>query len=241
MKRLLLVLCGVLCSLPVSAAVTVRNVTKLTGTGTSPTAVEPTGCTSGDMLVALAESDTSAITQPTGWTQDFTGTQGALHWSVSHIARAGSAPSLVWTVTGSVYREVHLACLMPATGTVAFDSKSAAGTSGNGASSNPNPPATTAVASASLAIAGGLNDAGAAAGGWTASAGYTMKTGTALQDSGFLETKTLSAAGSEDPAAVANAPGSTTDFWNGFTMTFAESGGGGAAVVPQRMLIGVGI
>lgn len=242
MKRLLLALCCLAWAMPSSAAISARTPTKLVGTGTSPTATEPTGCVSGDMLVALGESDLAgAIAQPAGWTQDYKSTQGAIAWVVSHVARGGSAPSLTWTVTGSVYREVHIFCLHPASGTAALDSSSAAGTSGNGATANPNPPATTAVASTSMAIAGGINNAGALTGGWTASTGYTMESTKATGDSGFLEFKSLVASGSEDPAAVANAPGATTDFWNGFTMTFTESGGGGAAVVPQRMLIGVGI
>lgn len=240
--RRLLILCCLLWAVPATAAVTARTPTKLLGTGTSPTATEPTGCVSGDMLVALGESDLAgAIAQPAGWTQDYKSTQGAIAWVVSHISRAGSAPSLTWTVTGTVYREVHIYCLTPASGTVALDSSSAAGTSGNGATSNPNPPATVAVATTSMAIAGGINNAGALTGGWGASTGYTMESTKATGDSGFLEVKSLAASGSEDPAAVTNAPGATTDFWNGFTMTFTESGGGGGTVTPQRTMRGIGI
>lgn len=194
----------------------------LQGTGTSPTAVEPAAKVNGDVFVALALSAASgAITNPAGWTNLYNGTQTGVTWRVAWIQRGASAPNLTWGLTGSVYREVYIVCLHPTSpGTITLDSQSAAGTSGTG-STNPDPPTTTAVASSSMAIAGGLNFFGSGTGGWTVSTGYTIRTANTNGDDGFLESKALAASGVENPSAVGNVGGSG-DFWHGFTLTFTD-------------------
>lgn len=204
-------------------SVTVRSRSEVVGTGTSPTLSEPAGASSGDMLVALALSDTAgAITQPSGWTSKYSGTQGGVTWVVSIVARGSSAPNLTWTVTGTVYREIYIVCLQGSS-TVSLDSVSASGGTGNSGTHNPNPPSTTAVATSSLAVAGGINFGGSNTGGWTPSTNYTMQTNNADGDDGIVETRSLISAGVEDPSAVGNViVGGSKDWWDGFTMTFTD-------------------
>ena len=212
-------------------AVVFRSASTGSGVGTNLTVTEPAGAASGDVLISIACRDSASQAAPTGWTSLYSGTQGTLNWQVAWIARGASAPSLTWAGTNH-WREVQLLCLRSDTGgSITLDSQSAAGTSGTG--TNPNPPSTTAVASASLAVCGGANVNGSAAGGYGAPTGYTRRDTGADGDVSTLATKTLSSSGAEDPAAFSNASGSAS-FWNGFTLTFTDGGGGGATVTyPQ--------
>lgn len=205
-------------------AVTPRQKSEVAGTGTSPTVAEPAGASNGDVLIALALCATSgAITNPAGWTSLYSGSQTSVIWRVAWIQRGGSAPSLTWGLNGSVYREVFIVCLQAAAA-ITLDSQSAAGTSGS-AITSPNPPATVAVAATSLAVAGGLNFGESA--GWTASTGYTLQQSNpgGGGNDGTIETKSLSAVGSEDPAVITSG-GGTGDGWNGFTVTFTDASSG---------------
>src|SRR4029077_3577031 len=97
------------------------------------------------------------IGAPAGWSvpSGYSGNSGGMDFMACYVLRGGSAPSMVFTFSGSsIYREIQIVTLQPATGTVGFDSASAIGTTGSSAHA-PNPPSTTAVASASLAICGG--------------------------------------------------------------------------------------
>jgi hypothetical protein len=197
------------------------------------TVTEPAGAASGDALFAYAVADSaSSLTKPTGWTDLYSGTQGLSKWLVSWITRGGSAPALTWGVGGtSIYREVYLICLQAAAA-ITLDSQSAAGASGNASNHNPDPPATTAVQSTSLAISGGHNFNGCGAGGWTVSTGYTVQTSHGASQEAVIQVKSLSASGSENPAALANVNASgTPDYWEGFTVTFTDAAGGGGGTI----------
>lgn len=193
--------------------------TAVGATGSSPlTGTEPASASAGDALIAVAVAASgSGLTRPSGWTQLYSGTQGTMMWDVSYIIRTGSAPSLAWTHTGSVFREVMIGALTP-TGTIRLDSQSAAGSSASASSSKPDPPATTAVATTSLAFCGGVHFASAT---WTAQAGYTIRSTAGTQDIA-LASKALAAAGSEDPAVFGGTLGGADELWNGFTVTFTD-------------------
>lgn len=218
-------------------AVTFRSKNQTIGSGTSPTVGEPASAASGDALIALAICDnTGNPVKPTGWTDLYSGTSGAADFLVSWIARGGSAPSLTWTLTGSVYREVHILCLTGAV-TLTLDSQSASGSTGsnNLDTVDPDPPATVAVATTSLAVAGAFHYSGSNA-AWVAPSGYTIRTqnsGGAVEDA-VMCTKSLSASGSEDPAAILGTGLTANGYWNGFTVTFTDAGGG-ASIVPILM------
>jgi hypothetical protein len=95
------------------------------------------------------------------------------------------------------------------------------------------------VQTTSRAISGGVNWAGSAA-AWTASASYTIDSDNSTGNDCFVQSRALSAAGSEDPGAVSGGGGGN-DGWNGFTVTITDAGGGGgAAPTPRLSLLGVG-
>ncbi len=203
-------------------AVTFRAAALTTNTGTNPAAAtEPAGATSGDMLIAIALVG-AVVSQPAGWTQLFKDTQGSVSWVVSYIARGGSAPSLAWTWTGSAYYEIHVLCLKPGVNTVAFDAVSAAGSKGN-SNHAPDPPAVVAVKATTLCVIGGINFGAIAA--WTAAtpAGYVIRSTNTGGIDGVMADKSLSASGSEDPAAFA--PSVAGDWWDGFAATFTDESG----------------
>lgn len=199
-------------------AVTFRAKTLTTATGTSASATEPAGTVSGDIIIAFAIAG-AVISQPAGWTQLFKDTQGAVSWVVSYVSRGGSAPNLGWTWAGSVYYELHLVTVKPGSGSVLFDAVSSAGGKGNSAH-NPDPPAVVAVQTTSLAVCGGLNFG--AAGTWTNPAGYVVETTNTGGIDAAMCDKSLSAAGSENPAAITDSLGGTGDWWDGFTATFTD-------------------
>lgn len=193
--------------------------------GTSPTATEPSGAANGDYIVAVyATTSGAAPTLPAGWTTLYgPTTQGLFVFRVGVISRGGSAPSYAFTHTGSVYRELHVLCFKPASGIVALDSQSSAGSTGNATNHNPDPPATTAVASASLAVACGINWGGSAV-AWVAQAGYTIESDNTAGNDVVLSDKSLSSSGSENPGAYTGVvSGVPEDYWDGFTITLTES------------------
>lgn len=216
-------------------AVTFRSKSAVFNTvGTSPTATEPAGAASGDYIVAVyATASGAAPTLPAGWTTLYgPTTQGAFVFRVGVISRGGSAPSYAFTHTGSVYRELHVLCFQPASGTVTLDSQSATGGTGNANGHPPDPPATTAVASASLAVTGGINWGGTIT-AWTAPIGYTIRSDNSAGNDCVVADKTLSASGSENPGAFAGIVVGSQDYWDGFTITLTESAGGAAAWGPM--------
>lgn len=214
-----------------------------TASGNS-TVTEPASCASGDVELALALADSgTSLTAPTGWTQLYAGTQGSMMYDVSYVARGGSAPSLTWSVTGSSkYREIHILCLTSSTaGTISLDS-SATGATGSAINHPPDPPSTTAVASASLAICGGINYAGSGAGGWTAPTNYTRRTDNTVGNDGVMASRSLVASGAENPGAFsASLAGGLQDYYDGFTATWVDTAGGGGGGTHKKagLLLGV--
>lgn len=192
--------------------------------GTSPTATEPSGAANGDYIVAVyATTSGAAPILPAGWTTLYgPTTQGLFVFRVGVISRGGSAPSYAFTHTGSVYRELHVLCFQPASGSVSLDSQSSAGATGNAALHNPDPPATTAVASASLAVTGAI-DWGGSLVSWAAGAGYTVRSDNTTGNDCVIADKTLSSSGSENPGAFTGEVSGNQDYWDGFTITLTES------------------
>src|SRR5437773_743569 len=76
---------------------------------------------------------------------------------------------------------------------------------GTGTDATPAEPAgAAAVDTATLAIAIIMDWDGSAAGGWTGPAGYTIRSDNTAGNDSAVATKTLSASGSENPAAFTN-------------------------------------
>jgi hypothetical protein len=218
-------------------AVTFRSKSPVFNTnGTSPTATEPAGAASGDALLALyATASGASPTLPAGWTTLYgPTTQGGVVFRVGYLIRGGSAPSYAFTHTGSVYRELHVLCFQGAAA-ITLDSQSSAGATGSTVSHNPDPPATTAVASSSLAVAGGINWGGSVS-GWSGGAGYTVRSDNTAGNDCVIVDKSLAAPGSENPAAFSGAisGGGAQDWWDGFTVTFTDAGGGAAFLAAKN-------
>lgn len=209
--------------MPVTPSNKSEKIESITG---NSTVTEPPGAVLGDVLLALACGDSlTSLTAPAGWTNLYGPTVVGFSTSlVSYISRGASAPNLTWGVGGTgVYREIHIVCLHSSVDSVALDSQSATGATGNSIHF-PDPPATTAVAAASLAIAGAVHFQGGGVGGWTPSTGYTVQTVNAAGAEALLESKVLSAAGSENPSAFANGGATSGDWWDGFTTTWKDVG-----------------
>lgn len=216
--------------------------TAVVGTGTSPTAVEPSGTTSGDVILATFIVDSPGGTPgiPSGWTSVWSGASSGTHfrYNICYVVRGGSAPSLVFTLTGSQYRELRLFTYSGVDGTTPIDSQSTVASVGS-TSILPDPPATTAVSSSAMALVWMDFWGGAPVGGWTAPAGYTMRGTTDAAAYGMAE-KQLSASGSEDPAKFGGTPAGTDD---GVAMVLTlkpSAGGGGGATVKTLAQLGVG-
>jgi hypothetical protein len=235
---------------PCAAAVTWRSLSSISTTRSgNETLTEPASCASGDVVIGAMVYDSTSTTaanatQPSGWTVLYSGTQGAFKYNVSWVQRGGSAPSYVWTIAGtSIYREVNANCLT-GSAAITLDSQSASGTAGNKANPvNPDPPATTAVATTSLAVTGGVAWQGATT-TWTVSTGYTRHSDTTSGNDLAVGVKSLSASGSENPGAFSGGanPGGTADYWDGFTVTYTDAGGGGGTACQQRLTtLGVSI
>lgn len=178
--------------------------------GNGATLTEPSGAASNDIFIALAACDTSSTSLgiPAGWTSLLNGTSAGplFKYNLAWIRRGGSAPSLVWTMSGSFYREVKIIAY---SGCVAAGSPVEAQTDGGNTSViNPDCPSVTTLHSNSYVIAVAVNWGGSSAGGWTAPTGYTNRSSNANGDDTIMSAKKVAAAGAEDPAAYANGSGS---------------------------------
>lgn len=206
-------------------AVTFRAESHLIGSGSTKDPGEPTGTAQGDALLGIilcAAAGNPGL--PAGWTTLYSGSLSSAAWAVGYFIRGASAATTAFTMTGTVYREIRIYALQGGGGKITLDSQSASGSTSAGSTAAPNPPATVAVAAASLAVCGGFNYGASGGAVWVAPAGYTIRgDNTAANDSVFA-TKTLSASGSEDPAIFTTniTPGSG-NLWNGFTVTFTET------------------
>lgn len=217
--------------------------TAIVGTGTNPTATEPSGTASGDLLIATYAVDSPGGTPgiPTGWTSLWSGASFGTHfrYNICYIVRGGSAPSLTFTLTGSQYRELSILGLSGVDGTTPIDSSSTVVSVGS-TIILPDPPATTAVDSAAMAVVLMVFWGGApASGGWTAPTNYTIRATTGSAGYGSA-TRQLAASGSEDPGKFGGSPIGSDD---GVTMTLTlkpSAGGGGGATDKQLAQLGVG-
>lgn len=186
--------------------------------------VEPAGTAQGDMLIALfrAHADSApSVTLPALWTEipALAGTQGVFTWKVGYILRGASAPDLDFAYTNPGNPVAIVAILaIQSGGTITFDSVSAAGASGVGAV-NPDPGSTTALAASSLSVA----MAWGAITSYTASTGYAALTDPTFGGAFFVETKSLSAAGAENPSALGGTPDGAFEYWHGFASTWTDA------------------
>lgn len=201
------------------------------GTGPSVAVTEPVATGNNDMLFCFAVSAKgSALTFPPGWTTiaAFTSSSATqAMWSVGYIRRGPAAYStaqMTWTLTGSVYREIYLVALHSNTTWPVLDAQSAAGGTGTTAvaAHNIDPPVVTAGTAPTVALAGGLFWGGAS-GVWTFSAGYTAQTTNSATADVILESKALAVTGSEDPGTATGGAATSSDWWDGFTVTWADA------------------
>lgn len=226
-------------------AIAFRSYAFTTGGGVNPTATEPAGAATNDILYASANATDAAITLPTGWTQLYSGSQvggpsnnHTLYWVVGYIRRAGSAPSLQFTYSagGSVdYYELHLAAYSGVNTTTAIDAVSADGGSGNVDLHQPDASAVVAVAANTIALVTMATWVGADTGGWTPPSGYTLRSDPSAGLAAGIAEKALVSPGSENPGAWANLPAGANNsfqYWDGATITLnppAVAGGGDEA------------
>jgi hypothetical protein len=196
--------------------------------GANPTGTEPAGAALNDILVAFITTNnaTSApTTSPSGWTDLYNGEinpafpNDFLGWRVSYIRRGGSAPSLAWT-TAATYTEVYIAAFSGVDTTTAIDSQSSAGGTGNTAGHNSDPPSTTAVSAAAMAVCGGTMWQGSVT-TYTAPTGYSVAVTNGAGENTALAYKLLSASGAENPGAFGGVSSGGADhtYWDGFTIT----------------------
>lgn len=222
-----------------------------TGTAAGSGAVtEPSGAASGDVLIALVgtSGSASALTRPAGWTNIVNGTSQnfAFDYDISYIIRGGSAPSLTWTWTGSVYYEVHIIRVTGADGTTPLDAQSSL-LSINGARgttqalSDIDPPTVTAVSANTLAVAVAAHWQGSSASLWAPPTGYSLRSDNTVGNDGMIATKVLSASGAEDPNEFFCTLNTPNDII-AITLTLAEAaGGGGGGTTKKMMTLGVGL
>lgn len=199
--------------------------TELITTGTSPTLAEPSGIKVGDVLfVAAVCAVAGAMVRPAGWTPLFLGVQGAFQWDVAWVRRGQAAPSLTWTLTGSVYQEIYLVRLtsLNGAGPVLLHAQSASGAAVGSSTAKPDPPPVTITVPSALVLCTGANWAGSITSAWGCP-GYTAETTNAIADDACLFSKAVGAAGIEDPAVWTTGtitPGN--DLWNGATVAFTD-------------------
>lgn len=242
MRRLLLALALLLTlGIECAEAFTWRTSTRAASTGTTTFSVtEPTGITSGDFeFCTMATNGNGAtISTPAGWTQQFTaaGSNTRVYVFVVTGGRGGSAPTLsfVSTTTGN---EWH--CGAFGGSNVTIDA-STNGTMLTASTTQPDPPAATAVQTTDEAVAFAMNFNGTTATA-TAPSGYTLRSVTAAGLDIAFASKDLAASGSENPAAFAGWGTTANDVWGG-TILVQSSGGAGATSHPcsSLRLLGVG-
>lgn len=197
----------------------------ITTSSSNPNPGEPAGTANGDFLLSLAFVDVTSttLTSPSGWTDLYSGSvTSGFRFLVSRISRGGSAVSTTWTKSaGTFYYEVYILTIKQDTGgTLSLDSQSSSGATGSGAH-DPDPPATTAVATSTLAVTGMVFWGGSIT-AWTAPTNYTLRTNNAAGNDGAMATRALSASGTENPGVFTGRNG-TSQYWDGFTLTIVET------------------
>lgn len=198
------------------------------GSNSSITGTEPTGAANGDYLVMVAfmeATGSTSITVPSGWTSLKSGVAGTgFRYVICGISRGASAPSYAVTSVSSSgrYYEVHV-CAFSGAGATQPDSQAAAVATGS-TQTDIDPPATTAVSSAAMAVAIGIHWAGSWGTGWTTiPTGYTLRTDNTPGNDGVIVTKLLSVSGAENPGVIGQTP--AADVWIAHTLTIAPPSG----------------
>jgi hypothetical protein len=203
------------------AAPVYQSYSEVIGSGTTATPSEPSGTSSGDILVGLiVAANTATVGLPSGWTSISSGTAGtSFKWALGWIARTGSAPSYAFTCTPSAFRQVIVARISGADTTAPID---AAPSPASGTSATGDSPSATATTSEGLALAWLAHWSGSNP--FVAPTGYTLRGNTGNSDIG-LASKTLSVSGAEDPAAWGAASGGSGE-WRAFTLILAPVAAG---------------
>ena len=208
-------------------AIAFRSESHVVGIGTSVTGTEPTGTVQNDVLIALyiVDSTSGTLGIPSGWTSIYSGVSPTpnYRYNLCYIVRGASAPSLAFTHTGSVYRELFIMSYSGCNTNAPIN----ASVDGGGFTSNPqapNPPSATATVANAMALAIGIGWNGSASGGWTPPSGYTMRTDNTAGNDVMVASKLLVSAGAEDPGAFGNGTVSgSTDGWQA-TVILAPAG-----------------
>jgi hypothetical protein len=200
-------------------------------TGANLTATEPTGTASGDIIVALfAVQSGTTHGLPTGWTQLTTSNNSQFEATLGYIVRGASAPSLVFTVGASTYRELTLDSYRGVDNTTPMDvvgqflGNTLTGTS-------IDPPAITPSSADTMIVAGGVFWNGNV-GGAVAPTNYTRRSGSTNGITVAVVDRLLvgGAGASEDPGTITSTGATTSKVW-GFTIALRPASGGGTTQV----------
>jgi hypothetical protein len=210
-------------------AIAFRSVALTTGTAAGATVNEPASAASGDFILAvvLTGSSATSLTRPTGWSNLANGTsqESFFDYDISYIVRGGSAPSLAWTWTNSVSYEIHLLAFTGVDATP-IDAQSGVTSAFSGA---PDPPAVVAATSPTWAIAISLQASGATT-VWTAPTNYTLRSDETHENTIAVASRALAATGSEDPGTFAGAFDTGTNYV-AMSITLKEGAGGGGETI----------
>jgi hypothetical protein len=189
------------------------------------TVTEPTGIAQGDFeFVLVSVSAASSVSTPAGWTL-LNAVGPAAKFFIFYVTggRGASPPTLTFTGTfsgGSL--EWH--CLAFTNGSVNID---ASATTTLGQRTTPNCPSAVATGSSDEALAIAFNWDGSVSGGWAAPSGYTIRSVNGFALDCVCASKTLSAAGAEDPGAYnASNGGGPNDTWE-VTLLIGDASVGG--------------
>lgn len=183
--------------------------------GVNATVTEPSGTASGDQLFSLHVVDSPGGTPglPAGWTQLFAATSVNTHFrlKVGRIQRGGSAPSYAHTNTNA-YRELFVVGFSGVDPTTPVEVTTTPITT-NSTTVKPDPPGLTTLSNGSVVLVFYVMwSGGPVSGGWTVSTSYISGSG-AAGAAGFIEYRTITTAGAEDPGAIGGTPQGGDDGW----------------------------
>lgn len=169
--------------------------------GNGATLTEPASAAQNDVFISLAVCDTasSSLGIPSGWTSIYSGATATYRYNLCWIRRGASAPSLVWTMSTSAYREVYILAYSGVTTSGNPYETSADGGTTASDSTAADPPSVTTSTANDWVIALGIDWSGSAT-AWTAPSGYTIRSSNAAGNDAFMADKKVAAAGAENPA-----------------------------------------
>jgi hypothetical protein len=190
-----------------------RNRNQVVGTGTNATVTEPASAALNDVFWALAVCGNAAtLTEPSGWTVRYSGTatgNTSFKYNLAWIRRGSSAPSLTWTISSSVYREVHV---LAYSGVVTSGNPYEASVDGGfSTGTNPDCPSVTTIDANAMVLAFAVNFFGSSS-AWGAPSGYTIRVRNTAGDDCVVAEKKVAVAGAENPAAYTGGGGTETQW-----------------------------